>query len=464
MRESLLKKIVEVHPELKPPDTSIYCDTDTKLLMVNGSPLRRMSVHMSRERLVREFGLEEREALANQLLMVDSDTNLRSFFKVSSRYGHYFFYKIYNKVLDYILFGASLRSFSRLLKCIIIEHFARCYPKPLQNRFLYSKTIGPRMLEANSAKLQKNKPLLEQLELDGLLHLAPMVMLFGQSPSGIRELVGKGLWKKLARNSLTRNYYLYRIFHEETLNRVEPGSFARVLRGLNELPSKVLQQSGLNLTDVLSAPGSEIFIRDNAPKLAVTATSVKHEIFRNMFVVKLRRLCSLVNDTRRMWNLLQLDEQNISRWSVKHLEEVHNTLVLEYRARKTRNQKVWAPLEDFEDGDYSVKFLRDTNQYIEEGVKMHHCVASYASMAVEREYIAASIRYKEERFSTIGFKVIETNSIRMDQHYMACNKQVKYDDTLRRIERDIVRKFANPGAWEPVLWKMVKEGSYEFRV
>lgn len=53
--------------------------------------------------------------------------------------------------------------------------------------------------------LRKSGHLVKEVITDGLIHIAPFVMLLRRSPKELKQLLGKGLWRKLCANSKTRN-------------------------------------------------------------------------------------------------------------------------------------------------------------------------------------------------------------------------------------------------------------------
>lgn len=78
-----------------------------------------------------------------------------------------------------------------------------------------------------------------QAENDELINLMPLILFFGCSPKEIKARVGKGIWKKLAANTKSRNYLIGSVADKST--RCDESGFDGRVRFLSGVESSVLK-------------------------------------------------------------------------------------------------------------------------------------------------------------------------------------------------------------------------------
>lgn len=275
--------------------------------------------------------------------------------------------------------------------------------------------------------LNTNKSLMVELVADGMEQIIPF---FLNTPSFVwehykctpsvrnfRKIVGKGLWKKLLRNSIHRSNKI--AFCLEGTEDIK-GRLAE----LQQLPTGLLPKNRFEPIPV--------------PEEAV--------MFKRMRIIgnkqKQRDISNKIRDTKRMSNNLGYDlPKNSIKWNMNKWTEHH-----EYLREMTNLQKYskdvfeWLKVFDKEYtstcGKYTATILDNAFDIREEGDAMRHCVGGYSTSVKNESYLVLSIRNAEcNRESTLGLRVHKEDSkISFGQHYKKCNKRVEceYEDQFAK--------------------------------
>lgn len=246
-------------------------------------------------------------------------------------------------------------------------------------------------------------PYVREAERDGLYHLIPAIVIFGESPQAIRKRVGQGAWRRIANNSITRNGKIMR-----TVARMTPdGNFdpMRFVRLLN-FPSGVL---------------SGIRAADEDEQIAARITRLKQPI-------EFRHTVDLIRDTRRM-----LGKDFNSAWQYQRMSREHDAAVREMMNRRYSDKR-FAPDWSFADGGFRATLLTSKLEIATEGGTQRHCAASYAHHAAHGRY--ALFRIEGIERATAGI-VPETG--KLDQVYGVCNSQVS--DACRQFAFALAREY-----------------------
>jgi len=244
-------------------------------------------------------------------------------------------------------------------------------------------------------------PYVQEAERDGLYNLIPLILTHGASPQAIRAKIGRGAWRRVANNSVSRN----RLIMHATL-RCKQESQAEAFAKLLEMPSGVMRgiQYEIGDDEVIAA---RITPRKRAREFQATV--------------------HLVGDTRHM---LLPDEFN-PQWGYARMRQEHEAATKAIMQRRY-STKVFAPEWSFQEGDYSATLLNSQADIATEGAVQHHCVASYARSAAMREY--AVFRIEGEERATAGVR-----AGLVDQVYGACNARVS--DACMAFARKIAAKY-----------------------
>lgn len=287
------------------------------------------------------------------------------------------------------------------------KHYADRLGPKFNRRFQaanYWLWIGNRMLPSTANMLRWGKKLwhvysdnlvkrandclayVTEAERDGLHHLIPAIVAFTAPPSVIRTAVGKGMWKRIAANSRTRNARILQ--HAQTAP-----SISERFVWLQQFPSGVL--NGVQGLD------------PDAEALAARLTPWRNPL-------SFQHTAHIIRDARRM-----LGDLNPA-WGLARIQREHDRAVMERRSR-TFSNKPFAQPWAFERGGYKAELLTSKLAIAVEGDTQHHCVGSYASMAADGRY--AVLRIEGPHRATAGL-VITPQGWGVDQVYGACNAVV----------------------------------------
>ena len=219
----------------------------------------------------------------------------------------------------------------------------------------------------------------QQAERDDLTNLIPAIMAYGASPEQIKQTVGKGAWKRIARTSKSRASLIL-------AKAIETGTTFEEWLGV---PTGVMPY--VNVKDALSLMAARI-----TPRLTIRYYMATFH---------------MVRDTARM-----CDDFNTS-WSYSRVEREH-ALGMRRKAKRQYSAKKFADSVGFQKGAWSADLLTSPAEIAEEGGKQHHCVSIYSGRAANGEYAVFSIDGPERL--TLGLsKSLAGWSV--DQLYCSCN-------------------------------------------
>lgn len=302
------------------------------------------------------------------------------------------------------------------------------------NRFAYNsrRKLNPWMIQ----KIWTNLEIVEQAKKDGIYNIVPWILEKEDHPQGLKEDFGKGLWKKLCKQSMTRNKFIAagaKRFRYE-------GSVEDAL----ELPSYILKRGG----------------NCNFQWTASTKWLIENKLINSVHINKLGasiqnqvRLARYYEDTKNMAG--QLGKGFSHSWSPDKMKEKHAEYV------RLLNLKKYSPepyecLKDFEVKDvqhkgYIATLLNSAALVHEEGEVMHHCVGGYASSVAQGNYLVYSVTKDGKRSSTIAFSRYKADDMpwNFNQHYGYCNKCIEdeneaelKDILLSQLNQKVLEKAA----------------------
>lgn len=242
----------------------------------------------------------------------------------------------------------------------------------------------------------KVKDKLEQAKKDGIENIAPFIIKTGKSPHEMKKQLGKGLWKKLAHNSASRNKLI--------VQRTRYGSTIEALQSKSSTALK------LDVRDEMLA------LRDIPWKDVVGGK------------INVKRIAIYISDYYRMQNQMGLPVSRELKWSTAG--SLHNEAVRLYdeRRRLSYIQDFNIPptiLREFKRDEIIFSLLTSGQQVIDEGREMHHCVGSYAQSVANGGYLVYKVEGGER--ATLGITIsYESGKVvyMYQQCYKRCNEQV----------------------------------------
>ena len=296
-------------------------------------------------------------------------------------------------------------------------------------RFGYQ--IGGKVCPWKVRCIHRNISEIEQAEKDGNVHLIPWIMHLDMSPKQLKEYFGKGLWKKISSQSMTRNRLLAENYNVKIRNKL-------TLQSSITLPSFVLKagRDYISWNDI-----GTWAIRESQLK----GEDVKVRFPRSTASSTCTRLIHLARDTQQMAN--SLGQPFSLKWDKEKMREKHDQYAALINHRKY-SPVPYEHLKDFHVPEILHKgfkaTLLDSPKLIhEEGHTMHHCVGMYADHVAKGEYLVYSVTKDGKRTSTIGFYKQKRAVFRdrgfvggrdeweIQQHYGPCNASVKDEDEAK---------------------------------
>ena len=294
-------------------------------------------------------------------------------------------------------------------------------------------------------------PHLQQSKLDGTSNVDAFIIGHNAPPSVLRKYYGKGLWKRIANNSTSRNQLicrcLERCYGARTRNtmsqeRTDGVYSPEQVRRMLELPSTFLRDSEL-IEIVRHEPSGAAFkwlMKDGG------ITKALHMIFppKSTPLVYERGAWNrggarILRDTATMAATLGMpDWWKVVAKNPGALSAFHDDLVKMVNEKEAQNVSFPYAAHEFKEqvGEELLTFTRilDTHSLREEGARMHHCVygAGYREECLKGSYMVYSVRREAEaphdRVATVGVRTrpwsvsgVDVTTFSVDQVQGLCN-------------------------------------------
>jgi len=263
--------------------------------------------------------------------------------------------------------------------------------------------------------------LLQQCRKDGIANIIPIVAYYGKSPQELKKTLGENKWKKLCKNTYSRN----RLIFLQSNKGITPVEWV-------DTPSTLLKGRKQWTPEVYSWL---IRTQDVALKKITTDSEIRRQA---MYYTDTKRMC---NDAGETFN---------PNWSKRRMKEEHERLSRMQREIANRKQAerdaqyaklLEVDFRELHSGLDVIQFasgvvatpLVSMQQVQEEGSKMHHCVGSYASMCAEGDYLVWHLT-KGDVATTLGITVRVGKEYLFNQHYGFCNAVVNDEDLKAAAE------------------------------
>ena len=279
----------------------------------------------------------------------------------------------------------------------------------------------------------ETEELLQQCRKDGIANVIPIVAYFKKSPQELKKALGETTWKKLCKNTYSRNRLLF-MRSDARLTPVE----------WNAVPSTLLK--------------SRTYFTPEVYSWLIRTQDIPLKNYSKDY--NIQREASIYIDTQRM--CIGAGETFNPNWSKRRMKEEHDRLSrmqqeIADRREAERNAEYAKLLKvdfrelhkglevmEFDSGVVAVPLV-NMQQVQEEGSKMHHCVGSYASMCARGEYLVWHLT-KGSVETTLGITAQHENYIfavskdkyTLQQHYGFCNAAVE-DADLKAAAKSVVK-------------------------
>ena len=257
--------------------------------------------------------------------------------------------------------------------------------------------------------LHEMLPVIGQADEDGIKNIIPLIYFFKKSPDQLKKVLGKGVWKKLCKNSFSRNLLISKVWHKDYEKSPEN------LKILMELPSTILKKGNIKYY-IRCLPWILDKCHEDNPLYSFSMENYYHE-------------AQIYHDTKKM--AIELgksfsDDWNLDKMCKKHEDYTNLINLRDYSpVPYTCMNKISVKHFTFE--DYTATLLQSPLSIQSEGKDMHHCVASYSRSVANGNYLVYSIVKDSKKSSTLGITVKSTpegTKYILHQHYKACNHVV----------------------------------------
>lgn len=309
-----------------------------------------------------------------------------------------------------------------------------------------NKKPNPKLL----AKVHDLLPLLKQADKDGNKNIIPIIFLFGKPPKELKQRLGKSTWKKLCRNSFTKNLHIMKLYKRSPhmYHPVLSGFRVNIsLESLSDFPSTVLKR-GMN---------SPVHFDEGG------LWACKQKVNLKQVGVPFGFAEGIYWDTKSMSK--QVGKQFNPSWDYRKMHHKHEdfTRLINLKKYSTKPYEALKDIkvEDLSSDNYKATLLKSPFEVRTEGEVMKHCVGSYSDSVEKGSYLVYSITKGGKRSSTLGVKISTSQSdncltpssvpkveekvttYQFDQHYKQCNKRVECGEE-KQLAQDIVN-FLNMG-------------------
>ena len=290
--------------------------------------------------------------------------------------------------------------------------------------FYQSKSINP----AKFIKVVKNAELLEQATKDGQKNILPLILNQELSPQKLKSVLGKGVWKKLTRNSFHRNKILVNYKDIPEVMNYDSTALKIAYKYWSSEPS-----AHHWLKHVVGVPYSKHKQSDASVKLT-TYSDTKDMAAR------------LQLPFNEKWSLRKMDEKHTeySRLQQRLAEQrwiVHDKDYAERLAKlKAIDLSTFYKQTTWEKDGVTATILTTYERIVEEGSEMHHCVAGYAERCLNKDYVVVSLTngtIQTTLGAHIDLGIDSSYRFSEDQHYGKCNSHVE-DERFISLANEVI--------------------------
>lgn len=243
----------------------------------------------------------------------------------------------------------------------------------------------------------KHYHMCKQLEVDGIVKLAPLCMVLGKTPTELKNELGKGLWKRVANDNPSRigmyagkleSYLRYHIYDKDGSSDDLKKQVTRMVN----TPTTILKQIQVSTYDT-NASDIETIKKHRGMYKNTT------DLIRNR--VDYERMCRQMGVEPRYAPLKQ--------WKDRHdrMVTIYNNWNRERYAASVSPEPFEYPdhvkaVDGVEFGDYVCYLMKTPQDLVDEGREMMHCVGGYNSVVRSGSSVIVGIRKKDgERVSTV---------------------------------------------------------------
>ena len=285
-------------------------------------------------------------------------------------------------------YGITPRTFCKIVAGVIMKEVVK--PHPEWDKLFYTKRGWG---HCNKFEHIKYEPEMQQCRKDGIPNIIPFVGKLGMSPQELKEYFGAAKWKKICKNSYSRNKLLANTSFlrnaDENILNLRSNALKYVHNDRCAIPMKLIDdiRKSLKFKSYKSLHKNASYLR----AYNIVADTVQ-----------------LVPDAKLTWSYRRFKEEHENMYKNESELRVKRRVAedSEYRKKLDINFKdlhPWLEPVEFETGVKAVPLL-NMQGVLSEGSKMRHCVGSYAEMSARGEYVVWHLT-KDDVEATLGVNV-----------------------------------------------------------
>lgn len=273
----------------------------------------------------------------------------------------------------------------------------------------------------------QNIDMLRQVLQDGNKHVLPLCQTFNNNTHGLKQMFGKSLWKKLCKNSFTRNKKIAQ--HAIKFYRNSHGvHIVDIVLRLNCLKYKHLasffkgHRLGTNIRNMGYFPNVDWCVAWDWPKnqdeyhtLSNYAYDTAH-MSRRVFGTDATRELDRVKTVDDLFELHDYCVENINKGR-KLIAPSESTFDF------VKNLELAGVARTY--GNYKLTIVETPKQLHELGKDQRHCVYSYSHHIGAGEYLVGTLSDSKGVCATIGWRIDDKYKLpALDQAYGKCNSKL----------------------------------------
>lgn len=322
-----------------------------------------------------------------------------------------------------VILGTSCANFAKMINGAMFNGYIRKNIKII-HRISYIKGV----YDARIVRLVNEKEtVIEEYQKDGNNHLAAYALIIGNSAEA-KECLGKGLWKAVCNNSMTRNDTIVNIIINVQCNK-QPAMTNEELRLLvdiiNKVPSTLFKVIDFDMWGHLLT----ICVNTGINNIPLRVIKEKNNLLKDIDKYSIKVLSHIIKDTSDMCGYVGYKFNSL--WSTKRIRREHD-IVTKMVEAKNNSPELLDSLANFPKTitfiGATAYLLKSRYEIVKHGREQHHCVASYANQIAAGNYVVYKIEKTDTPTATFGTDLVR-NSIRT-QLYGPCNSHVDDEDIL----------------------------------
>lgn len=259
---------------------------------------------------------------------------------------------------------------------------------------------------------------------EGNTHLAAYGMLLGNTQDA-KNVLGKGLWKKICQTSKTRNDLIWVIVNHSTESNTS--LIKNKIKYYYEIPSTLLAKLDRDLLLRSWMISIQHGITSLIPKIVKHIDKPMCKIPPGIIEEKL----DMVNDTANMRNGFN------PKWSIKrmineHAAGIRDQLAKDFPKDLYNSAKFLTALYEHE--GCVAELITSSFEIGKHGQEQKHCIGSYAKRSAIGEYVVYKLTDADGIVSTLGISNPTKTGFNHTQHLLAYNRPVVNKDILDLAE------------------------------